>query len=145
MPEEYIEQNPFPEIPCPACGSLIPLSDIRNAEYPAADERSAPRCPAALKVSYRSFDSFITEYTKNVSSGGMFINTKRHHLAGDIVEVMLHVPGMAAPLRLECEVVRVNVRNVPDEEAGIGVRFLELEEESRRSLISYLTTLEECG
>ena len=95
------------ELPCPSCGVLIDTSSLNNSEITANNERAEERCNASLKVSYNSYNEFITEYTKNVSKGGLFINTKRHHEISEIVEISLIVPGLGRPLIIKGEVVHI--------------------------------------
>lgn len=140
--EAYLHENPFPEFPCPACRSLVSASSLGELRVPASEERTEKRYEASLKVGYRTYQEFITEYTTNVSSGGMFINTRRNHEVHDRVELFLAVPGLKEPLRIIGEVVRTNIHNVSDEDAGIGVRFVELDEGSRQALISFIRSHE---
>lgn len=136
--DAYIEQNPFPEFPCLSCGALIDTSSVKLLELAAKDERRDERFNASIKVSYNSFNEFITEYTKDVSKGGIFINTKRRHEINDIVDLSLIVPGLDKPLIIKGEVVHIKIHNVPDEDAGIGVKFLDIDSESRKALIDFI-------
>jgi uncharacterized protein (TIGR02266 family) len=138
IPDAYVEQNPFPEFPCPACGGLIDTSSLKNLEVLATDERTEERFDAALKVSYNSYNDFITEYTSDVSKGGIFINTKRHHAINEIVDLSLDVPGFNMPLKIKGEVMHIKIQNVPDEDAGIGVKFVDIDPESRKALINFI-------
>jgi uncharacterized protein (TIGR02266 family) len=144
IPETYIEQNPFPEFPCPSCGNLIETMSLKNIELPVTDERKDERCIAALKISYNCYDEFITEYTKDVSNGGMLINTKRHHEINDIVDLSLTVPGLDTPIKIKGEVVRVKIHNVKDEDAGIGIKFIDIDSESRKALIDFINIQNAC-
>lgn len=145
LPEAYLDQNPFPEVPCIACGRAIEVSSLIEVELNAPDERADIRCPASLKVTYESVSEFITEYTKNVSRGGMFIATKRPHEIGSQVDLDLHVPGLDTPLKIKGEVVHAKQHNVPDEDAGIGVRFIDIQEESRLALLDFLKSQSDCS
>jgi type IV pilus assembly protein PilZ len=138
IPDAYVEQNPFPEFPCPACGGLIDASSLKDLEFLAEDERTEERFDETLKVSYNSYYDFITEYTSNVGKGGIFINTKRHHEINKTVDLFLEVPGLAKPLKIEGEVVHIEIQNVPDEDAGIGVKFVDIDRESRKALIDFI-------
>jgi len=140
IPDAYIEQNPFPEFPCPSCGNLIDTLYLKNIEFPFKDERKEERFNAALKIAYNSYNEFITEYTKDVSNGGMLINTKRQHEINDIVDVSLNVPGLDSPIKIKGEVVRIKIHNVRDEDAGIGVKFIDIDPESRKALIEFIKT-----
>jgi len=134
----YAEQNPFPEFPCPSCGVLLDISALKKNELFANDERTDGRCNAALKVSYDSYNEFISEYSKNVSRGGIFINTRRHHEINEIVDLSLIVPGLDHPLKIKGEVIHIRIHNVPDEDAGVGIKFLDIDSESRKALIDFM-------
>ena len=138
--EAYIEQNPFPEFPCPACGVLIDTFSLKKLDIIAEDERSGERISATLKVSYDNYDEFITEYTKNVSKGGIFIYTKRHHDVNEIVDLSIIVPEIDKPLLIKGKVVHIKIQNVPDEEAGVGVKFIDIDPKSRNALIDFMKT-----
>ena len=136
--DSYIGQNPFPEFPCPSCGTLIDISSLKNLEFAAENERSEERISATLKVSYGSYNEFIIEYTSNVSKGGIFIKTKRHHEVNEVVDLSLIVPGIDNPLIIKGEVVHIKIQDLPDEDAGVGVKFIEINPESRKALIDFM-------
>ncbi len=144
LSEAYIDQNPFPEIPCPSCGSLIEINSLKESPVKSKNERADIRCNVSLKVTYQSFNRFIMEYTKNVSRGGMFLKTKTQHKLGTKVELFLHVPGFNEPIKITGEVVHAHFLNVKDEEAGIGIKFLDINETSRHILINFVRSLEDC-
>lgn len=143
--DSYIAMNPFPEIPCPSCGALINTAGLANVVLDAPNERTAPRCPVSLKVAYQNFNEFIVEYTRNVSQGGMFIGTKRQHHVSDIVSLALTVPGMDHPLEITGEVVRVSADGLSEEGAGIGIKFVDMNAESRQVLVDYIRSLKNCS
>ncbi len=145
LQESYFEQNPFPEIPCMSCGSLLSRDTIQEIELHAPNQRSEPRCPASLKVSYRSYDEFIHEYTKNVSRQGMFIKTRRNHQVRDRVDLSLQVPGLPDPVHIVGEVVRVCLHSASDEDAGIGIKFIDIDEKSRQALIAFIASHKSCS
>lgn len=144
MHESYLEQNPFSEVPCSSCGTLIPVDRMADAEVPSPEQRSEKRCPVTLKVSYKSYDQFIDEYTKNVSRRGMFIRTKRPHKLRDIVELLLHVPGLPDPVRISGEVAHVNLSAPREEDCGIGIKFIDIDDQSRNALIGFIRDQENC-
>lgn len=138
IPASYAEENPFPEFPCPSCGVLIDIPSLKNTVLTANDDPTDGRFNASLKVSYNSYNEFITEYTKNVSRGGIFINTRRHHEISEIVDLSLIVPGLDNPLNIKGEVIHIKIHNVPDEDAGIGIKFIDIDSESRKGLIEFI-------
>ena len=138
IPAAYAEQIPFPEFPCPSCGAMLDISSLKKNELLANNERNDGRCNASLMVSYDSYNEFISEYTRNVSRGGIFINTKRHHEISEIVDLSLAVPGLDHPLKIKGEVIHIKIHNVPDEAAGIGIKFIDIDSESRKALIEFM-------
>jgi type IV pilus assembly protein PilZ len=138
IPASYAEENPFPEFPCPSCGALIDISSMKENEPTAYNERTDGRLNSSLKVSYDSYNEFITEYTKNVSKGGIFINTRRQHEIREIVDLSLAVPGLDTPLKIKGEVIHIEIHDVSDEDAGIGIKFTDIDPESRKALIEFI-------
>ena len=57
--DSFIQQNPFPEFPCPSCGIVIDAASLKNMEIVNNDERAQERIDATLQVSYESYNEFI--------------------------------------------------------------------------------------
>jgi|GEM_PF-366432 len=142
--EAYIEINPFPQIPCPSCNALISSDSLSADKLSEQDKRADHRCPVSLKVSYRSYNEFIEEYTKNVSKMGMFIHSTRPHTIGETVEVMLNVPGLDDPVSIIGEVRHVKTDAANEENRGIGLKFINIDEQSRQALINYIRSQGNC-
>lgn len=138
IPSEFMEENPFPEFPCPNCGTLVESTALNDIEFAASDKRKEERLNASIQVSYNSYHEFITEYTKNVSQGGIFINTKRHHEVGQVIELSLVVPEMDKPFKIKGEVIHIKSHNDQNKESGIGVKFLDIDPESRTAIIGFI-------
>lgn len=141
---EYLEQNPFSEVPCSSCGTLITMGTVRAVERPVIDKRTERRCPLSLRVSYKTFNEFIDEYTKNVSRRGMFIRTKRYHELHEIAELLLHVPELPHPVRIKGEIVHVELHAQREEDCGVGVKFIDIDDQSREALIAFIKSRENC-
>lgn len=66
--------------------------------------------------------------TRDVSSTGVFLQTRRRHSVGETVLLHYPLPGSREVVRIEGEVVRVvdrdAVRSNPKLKRGIGVTFL---------------------
>ncbi len=84
------------------------------------------RAPIVLKVEYKRVNTFFSDYTKNISKGGLFIKTKTPLPVGTLFLFKLFVPGLDAPLQLRGEVrwVRKASRAIKAPEAGMGLRLL---------------------
>jgi uncharacterized protein (TIGR02266 family) len=145
LSDAYLEQNPFSEVPCSTCGSLVSIKRLRNVEPSSMDKRVEKRCPVSLRVSYKTFSQFIDEYTKNVSRRGMFIRTKRPHVIHEIAELLLHVPELPHPVRIKGEIVHVELNAQREEDCGVGVKFIDIDDQSREALISFIKSRENCA
>ncbi|MFW5878661.1 MAG: PilZ domain-containing protein, partial [Myxococcota bacterium] len=71
-----------------AAGATDPLDprsddDVGSGE----DKRRFPRAPLSLLVQYRfdSFDDFLSEYSADISCGGMFIRTEDPRPVGSMI------------------------------------------------------------
>jgi uncharacterized protein (TIGR02266 family) len=144
MSDAYIAHNPFPEIPCTSCGSLVTIERLQDIELTPNDQRAERRCPASLRVSYKTFHEFIDEYTKNVSRRGMFIRTKRPHAIHEIAELLLHVPELPHPVRIKGEIVHVELNAQREEDCGVGLKFIDIDDQSREALISFIKSRGNC-
>lgn len=86
-----------------------------------------------VSLKFKEFQGFITEYSENISAGGMFIRTKEPQQPGSIFDfeftlgedfTLIHGLGEVVWVRDEDEGF--------DRPAGMGVRFLSLDEKSRQ-------------
>lgn len=130
-----------PIIKCPSCSTNIKLPDLGMHKVEAANERREERCPVSLKVQYNTAKEFKIEYTKNVSQGGMFIRTTSPIETGTKIQLELFIPDLNEPILLSVEVVRSSQYAVDKEDAGVGVRFLDIDPLSKSILINYLSAL----
>ena len=144
LSDAYLEQTPFPEVPCSSCGALVTIMPPRGAGALPQEQRAEKRCPVSLRVSYRTFNEFIDEYTKNVSRQGMFIRTKRPHAINEIAELLLHVPELSDPVRIRGTIVHVELNAAREEDCGVGVKLIDIDDRSREALISFIKTRENC-
>ena len=137
LADEYIEQNPFSAIQCPSCGSLIEISLDIEEEIASQNRRKEERCDISLKVTYKSFNRFIIDYTKNVSKGGMFIKTKSSYETGSRLDLLLHVPNLDEPIIIMGRVIHNGFYD-EGKDAGIGIEFIDIDEKSREIIIKSL-------
>ncbi len=95
------------------------------------DRRDEQRAPIELKVEYKRLNTFLYDYTKNISKGGTFIKTDRPLEIGTVFLFKLQVPLAAKPIELRGEVRWVIREGEPppahvpaDHEPGMGIRFV---------------------
>lgn len=112
-----------------------------TAEVPVvdpADRRAAPRVLVDLEVDYASEDNYLFAYITDISETGIFVRTTAPEQPGTRLNLRFR-PGDAGPqLELEGEVIWVNPfrPGAPDNlHPGMGIRFVELEEDLRDRLL----------
>jgi Tfp pilus assembly protein PilZ len=87
------------------------------SEFDWNDLREHPRRPAAQLVEFAIGDHFYSEAMRDISVGGMFIETTLELVIGQEVAISIPFSDGRAPVRVRGEVVRVTGD-------GIGIRFL---------------------
>ena len=98
------------------------------AEESKGDRRAHSRAPIELKVQYLKLNSFFSDYTKNLSKGGIFIKTPRPLPIGTRFLFKLSIPTRSEPFEIPGE---VRWSNPEGEDQGMGIQFV-YEDESQR-------------
>jgi type IV pilus assembly protein PilZ len=96
-----------------------------------AERRAHHRIPIALPIEYPDAESFVRDYTVNISRGGLFVRSDRPPPIGTRFDLRLHLPGLEEPYRLTGEVMW---RGDSEGTTGFGLRFLVETVEERREL-----------
>ncbi|MDY6857238.1 MAG: TIGR02266 family protein [Thermodesulfobacteriota bacterium] len=106
--------------------------------------RQETRVIDTLAVSYKNKSSFISSYTGNLSSGGLFIKTEKPLEKGEQFFLKLLLPGISNPLDIKCEVVwtREKIEQKKDYPPGMGVKFVEMTKKGHELLKKYLKGFE---
>jgi type IV pilus assembly protein PilZ len=100
--------------------------DIPARETP--DRRKDQRTPIELKVQYRRFNSFFSDYAKNISKGGLFIQTPKPLPIGTEFLFRLGIPERQAPFELRGEVKWIESEG---DSPGMGIQFIYASETER--------------
>lgn len=91
------------------------------------------RLEREVKIRVPQFDTFVTEYSSNISTTGMFIHTADPKPPGTHVTFEFSVADDWKLIRGQAQVVWVRHRaQGPEQPPGMGVRFVELDAQSRR-------------
>lgn len=100
------------------------------------NRRRHPRANIALLVQYRfnTLEDFLAEYATNLSPGGMFIQTDAASPVGSTLHLQFSLKDGSRLIDGIVRVVRVVPHGTPQGPAGMGVEFLELEDETKRVL-----------
>lgn len=101
-------------------------------EGPGAEKRKHKRTPLSILVQYRfnTFEDFLAEYSVNLSVGGIFIRTDHPKEEGSIIYLQFSLADGSRLIEGMGRVVRVNPPGVKDRVAGMGIEFLNFDDES---------------
>ncbi len=99
-----------------------------------SDRRRYPRVPLSLLIQYRfdTLEDFLAEYSVDISEGGMFIRTEEPREEGSLIYLQFYLRDGAKLIEGLGKVVRVNPPGRPGEAAGMGVEFVNFDEESMK-------------
>jgi type IV pilus assembly protein PilZ len=103
------------------------------------DRRIDPREPIELKVEYERLNAFFADYTKNISRGGTFIQTRKPLPIGTEFRFLLFIPTLERPIEIRG---RVKWIVEPDEDglgdggtpAGMGIHFVYASDDERKQI-----------
>lgn len=103
----------------------------------ASDSRRSTRVLVDLEVDYGLEDNYLFAYITNISATGIFVRTTTPEEPGTHLNLRFS-PGPDDYLELEGEVIWVNPYRpgTPDNlHPGMGIRFVDLDDEQRDRLI----------
>lgn len=105
-----------------AAGGLATLGSMGDEH---ADRRIDHRAAIELKVEYKRVNTFLADYTKNISRGGTFIATDRPLAEGTEFVFALSIPTLEEPLRLSGKVIWTVSTEIASKAnpAGMGIEF----------------------
>jgi type IV pilus assembly protein PilZ len=107
-----------------------------SSEAPVGSDRVPLEREVVLE--FEHFSSFIKEYSANISVGGMFVKTDDPRLPGTFFRFEIRLADDAPLVAGLAKVLWTREgAQAPDRPAGMGVRFIQLEDEGR-SLIEQI-------
>lgn len=120
--------------PAAAEGAPAEEGAAAGSDPPAA--RAHPRVPADVRIKLKlpTWDRFEAFRTRDLSRGGMFVRAKQPLAQGTVVRLALTPPGGEA-VEIRAQVVRTVGEG---QSAGMGLRFLEVSEDTRRQIEALL-------
>ncbi len=80
------------------------------------EKRELPRRSSALVVTYTDACRRYEDLARDISAGGLFIETRERFVVGDQIGIAFRLPDVSAPIRLSGKIVRISP-------TGIGVQF----------------------
>jgi type IV pilus assembly protein PilZ len=110
------------------------------------DRRRHPRAKLQLLIqfSFETFDDFIAEYSTDISEGGMFIKTERPNPKGSYLYLRFTLNDGSPLIEGLGKVVRVILRSDPTATPGMGIEFIDFDQESM-ALIQQIVTRKLAG
>lgn len=107
--------------------------------------RNQPRIPLQTKVNleFERFNGFISEYSSNISEGGMFVRTNEPKPIGTVVSFEFRLRDNFKLIQGLGEVTWIRaIERSPEKPMGMGIRFHELDAKSReliRTMVDHYT------
>ena len=94
--------------------------------------RKFDRTALSLLVQFRfsTLEDFLAEYSVNISPGGMFIHTDEPREEGSMIYLQFSLKDGSKLIEGMGRVVRVNPAGDPQHPAGMGVEFVNFDDES---------------
>lgn len=104
------------------------------------DRRKHQRTAIRLRVKFPSLEVLKYDYSEDISHGGIFIQTQKPRDVGDQFIVTLVHPESGHELELRGEVARVTRQDpkLQDSISGMGIRFVEMDEEKKNGINEFL-------
>jgi uncharacterized protein (TIGR02266 family) len=105
--------------------------------------RHEPRCSAKLKVSYGADNSALTDYTVNLSTGGLFLAAAKQLPLGTTLSISFTLPDNDEPVCCKALVVWLNKSDdlvKQDLPPGMGVQFVDMTLSSMDEIRNYIKT-----
>lgn len=108
----------------------------REGDGRGKERRQAPRADVELVIQYARVEQFCQDYARNVSLGGIFIETRQPLEKGTVLQLRFELPGLQEPLSTPARVVRVitPAQATGDERPGMALQFGSLSEEAKQAI-----------
>src|SRR6478735_3577036 len=103
-----------------------------------ADRRRAPRMLIDLEVDYASEENYLFAYITDISATGIFVRTTTPEQPGTHLNLRFRPDDEGPQIEVEGEVIWINPfrPGAPDNlHPGMGIRFVELDDDVRARLI----------
>ena len=98
--------------------------------------RSSPRPQASQQITlHRKSAPPLVAFTRDISAGGVFVETRESFSLGESLQVELLSPSTWEPLVLNAEVRRI-------ENNGVGLYFVNISDTDLVALINLITSLD---
>jgi type IV pilus assembly protein PilZ len=108
------------------------------------EQRGAKRIPMKFQVDWEKEGNFLFENATNISEHGIFIETRAPMAPGTKINLQFKLPDAAGKIEVLGEVIWTNpVRpgHVENPNPGMGIRFVNLKEIDKETILSLIKRL----
>jgi type IV pilus assembly protein PilZ len=118
----------------------IKASVAKKATQLAKDRRSHPRVLKSLRVKFPSLKVLQEDYSQDISSGGMFIQSQTPRPLGEKILIVLVHPDTKEELKLKGKVVRKSQEDPSDPSSisGMGIKFIDIDDKKQKAINIFL-------
>ena len=106
------------------------------------ERREHPRILVRAMVDYESQDTFLYDYSQNLSEGGLFINTESPLAVGEVLDLKFSLPDIEKVFQVKGEVKWVIEEKKGPLMKGMGIAFKDLSDDDRKLIQSYMEKLD---
>lgn len=102
------------------------------------ERRKFPRIDTSIKVNFDNGMESFTEFTLNLSLGGLYIKTIRPLAMDSVITVDFKLPGFEHTFSINGKIVWRKTEGTGEEPPGMGIEFMDLSSEDKQILIQYV-------
>lgn len=113
---------------------------VREARFMGDEKRIAQRIDYESAIDLKSDDKFFTGFVRNISDGGLFVQTSEPPAVGTRLWIKFSLPTMTEAVHIETEVcwVRGFQAMHADIAPGMGLKFINLPPEVERAVNGFI-------
>ena len=103
------------------------------------ERRKDPRAEVELEVHYRTGQEFLAAYSKNISGGGLFIQSQELLSLNREVLLRFTLPGISHLFEIHGVVVWTNPPTARSPfPAGMGIKFLDIDPKDKQMIADFI-------
>lgn len=107
------------------------------------EKRRDPRTIIKIKIDYETEGAYLYSYSKDLSEGGIFIQTNKPLKVGERIKLSFILPELLEKIETWGEVAWVNEAGTEGLTEGMGVRFVNLDPEKTKLIEDVIHKIEE--
>jgi uncharacterized protein (TIGR02266 family) len=116
------------------------LAKTSGKNVPPPNARTSLRVNTNYSIRLGTIGEFHKAYMKNVSGGGLFVETDKFEEIGTRVKLQVVLPETTQAVEFETEVAWINPRRTASTPQGLGLKFVNLSEANRSRIQRLVNT-----